>query len=74
MELELAEEKGDDAQFKLANYQHEVARGYSRSVQLKTWPFQVVKLAGEGAYKLEDMEGKAVANPWNAENLKKAYL
>ncbi|XP_058211749.1 uncharacterized protein LOC131323931 [Rhododendron vialii] len=34
-ELILAEEKRDDAQLKLANYQQEVARGYNRSVRLK---------------------------------------
>ncbi|XP_058203092.1 uncharacterized protein LOC131317571 [Rhododendron vialii] len=34
-ELILAEEKRDDAQLKLANYQQEVARGYNRRVRLK---------------------------------------
>ncbi|XP_058217480.1 uncharacterized protein LOC131328563 [Rhododendron vialii] len=34
-ELILAEEKRDDAQLKLANYQQEVTRGYNRSVRLK---------------------------------------
>ncbi|XP_058210020.1 uncharacterized protein LOC131322641 [Rhododendron vialii] len=34
-ELILAEEKRDDAQLKLANYQQEVARGYNRSIRLK---------------------------------------
>ncbi|XP_058202881.1 uncharacterized protein LOC131317340 [Rhododendron vialii] len=36
-ELILAEEKRDDAQLKLAEYQQQVARGYNRSVRTKTF-------------------------------------
>ncbi|XP_058198489.1 uncharacterized protein LOC131314008 [Rhododendron vialii] len=98
-ELILAEEKRDDAQLKLANYQQEVARGYNRSVRLKkfrtddwvwrkvvranqktkfkpNWegPYRVIKEVGHGSYKLEDKEGREIENPWNALNLRKAYL
>jgi hypothetical protein len=37
-------------------------------------PYRIVKIAGEGAYVLEDMNGKVLTNPWNAQNLKKAYM
>ncbi|XP_058202626.1 uncharacterized protein LOC131317062 [Rhododendron vialii] len=51
-ELMLAEEKRDDAQIKLANYQQEVARGYNRSVRLKKfrtddWVWQKVVRANQ---------------------------
>ncbi|XP_058217425.1 uncharacterized protein LOC131328502 [Rhododendron vialii] len=68
-ELILAEEKHDDAQLKLAEYQQQM--------KFKpNWegPFRVVKIVGEGAYVLEDMNGKTLTNPWNAQNLKKAYM
>ncbi|XP_058208193.1 uncharacterized protein LOC131321207 [Rhododendron vialii] len=98
-ELILAEEKRDDPQLKLANYQQEVARSYNRSVRLKkfrtddwvwrkvvrasqktkfkpNWegPYRVIKEVGIGSYKLEDKEGREIENPWNAINLRKAYL
>ncbi|XP_058208269.1 uncharacterized protein LOC131321289 [Rhododendron vialii] len=97
--LILAEEKRDDAQLKLVEYQQQVTRGYNRSVQTKTFkpddlvwrkvvqaskkqkckpnwegPFRVVKIIGECAYVLYDMNGKILTNPWNAQNLKKAYM
>lgn len=37
-------------------------------------PFRMVRIAGERAYVLEDMDGKVLTNPWNAQNLKKAYM
>lgn len=37
-------------------------------------PYCVVRIAGEGAYVLEDMDGKVLTNPWNAQNLRKAYM
>lgn len=37
-------------------------------------PFRVVRIAGERAYVLEDMDGKVLTNLWNAQNLKKAYM
>ncbi|XP_058217401.1 uncharacterized protein LOC131328477 [Rhododendron vialii] len=98
-ELILADEKRDDTQLKLANYQQEVARGYNRNVRLKkfrtddwvwrkvvrdnqktkfkpNWvgPYRVIKEVGNGSYKLEDKEGREIENPWNALNLRKAYL
>jgi ribonuclease HI len=37
-------------------------------------PYRVVKEVGNGAYKLEDKNGREIQNPWNALNLRKAYL
>lgn len=37
-------------------------------------PFRVVRIVGEEAYILEDMDGKVPTNPWNAQNLNKAYM
>lgn len=98
-DLDLAEEKREDARLKLANYQQEVAKGYNRSVRLKTFkpddlvwkkvtdpkkrkkfmpnwegPYRIRSSVGEGAYHLEELDGKPVGNPWNAQNLRKAYL
>lgn len=37
-------------------------------------PYKVVKDVGGGSYKLEDNDGREIENPWNAQNLRKAYL
>ncbi|GFZ00937.1 hypothetical protein Acr_14g0005720 [Actinidia rufa] len=40
-----------------------------------TWegPYKVIKVSRPGTYWLEDLEGKALSHPWNAEHLKKYY-
>jgi len=35
-----------------------------------TGPFRVVKVLGNGAYKLETLEGGAIPRTWNTTNLK----
>lgn len=37
-------------------------------------PYRVVKDVDGGSYKLEDKNGREIENPWNAQNLRKAYL
>ena len=37
-------------------------------------PYKVTSLAGVGAYRLEDMDGKPVPRPWNICNLKKYFF
>ena len=37
-------------------------------------PYKVVSLAGIGAYRLEDIDGKPVPRPWNICNLKKYFF
>uniref|UniRef100_A0A2N9H645 Uncharacterized protein n=1 Tax=Fagus sylvatica TaxID=28930 RepID=A0A2N9H645_FAGSY len=37
-------------------------------------PYKVTSLAGVGAYRLEDMEGKPIPRPWNICNLKKYFF
>ncbi|XXG46965.1 hypothetical protein AAC387_Pa02g1687 [Persea americana] len=37
-------------------------------------PFRITSTAGRSAYRLEDMEGKALPRPWNATHLKKFYF
>lgn len=98
-DLDLAEEKRDDARHKLANYQQKLLGAMiimlgSKSSSPSTgsgvtsfvstektkfkpnWegPYRVVKIVGERSYKVEDKDGNAIANPWNAQNLSKAYL
>ena len=36
-------------------------------------PYRVVKAVADGSYKLEELNGTAVKNPWNAMNLRKFY-
>ncbi|GFS38896.1 hypothetical protein Acr_00g0060030 [Actinidia rufa] len=40
-----------------------------------TWegPYKVIKVSRPGTYWLEDLDGKALSHPWNAEHLKKYY-
>ena len=40
-----------------------------------TWedPYKVVNISRPGTYWLEDMNGKTLSHPWNAEHLKKYY-
>ncbi|GFY96586.1 hypothetical protein Acr_11g0008920 [Actinidia rufa] len=40
-----------------------------------TWegPYKVIKVSRPGTYWLEDLNGKALLHPWNAEHLKKYY-
>ena len=37
-------------------------------------PYQVTKVVGNGAYKLETKEGRQIANSWNAIHLKRYYF
>ena len=37
-------------------------------------PYRVTTLAGVGAYRLEDMDGKPVPKPWNICNLRKYFF
>ena len=37
-------------------------------------PYKVVSLAGLGAYRLQDMDGKTIPRPWNICNLKKYFF
>ena len=37
-------------------------------------PYNVVGLAGKGAYHLEDEDGKTIPRPWNTANLKLFYF
>ena len=41
-----------------------------------TWegPYRVTSIAGVGAYRLEDLDEKPIARPWNVFNLKKYYF
>ncbi|GFZ06481.1 hypothetical protein Acr_18g0006510 [Actinidia rufa] len=36
-------------------------------------PYKVIKVSRPGTYWLEDLDGKALSHPWNAEHLKKYY-
>ena len=36
-------------------------------------PYRIVKVAGKGTYKLEEMDGTPISKPWNALNLRKYY-
>ena len=36
-------------------------------------PYRIVKVAGKGAYKLQEMDGTPISKPWNALNLRKYY-
>ena len=36
-------------------------------------PFRIISVAGIDAYYLEDLDEKAVARPWNVNNLKRYY-
>ncbi|GFY95453.1 hypothetical protein Acr_10g0008380 [Actinidia rufa] len=40
-----------------------------------TWerPYKVIKVSRPGTYWLEDLDGKVLSHPWNAEHLKKYY-
>ena len=37
-------------------------------------PFKIVSKAGLSAYRLEDMDGRALPRPWNAQHFKKFYF
>ena len=37
-------------------------------------PFKIISKAGLAAYKLEDMKGRLLPRPWNAQHLKKFYF
>ena len=37
-------------------------------------PYRIVEVVGKGAYKLETMDGREIANSWNARHLKKYIL
>jgi hypothetical protein len=37
-------------------------------------PYKVLSLAGQGSYKLEDMNGKPIPRPWNTCNLRKYFF
>ena len=37
-------------------------------------PYKIVEVVGKGAYKLEVMDGREIANSWNARHLKKYIL
>jgi hypothetical protein len=37
-------------------------------------PYKVLSLAGHGAYRLEDMDGKPIPRPWNTCNLRKYFF
>ena len=37
-------------------------------------PFKIISKAGQAAYRLEDMERKALPQPWNAQHLKIVLL
>ena len=41
-----------------------------------TWegPYRITSIAGVGAYRLEDLDERLVARPWNVFNLKKYYF
>ena len=36
-------------------------------------PYVIISTTGTGAYYLENMDGKAISNPWNVSNLRKFY-
>ena len=40
-----------------------------------TWdgPYEIVSIAGVGAYRIRDGEGRELKHPWNATHLKKFY-
>ena len=37
-------------------------------------PYKITSKAGQAAYRLEDMDGKALPRPWNAQHLKKFFF
>ena len=37
-------------------------------------PYKVLSQTGHGAYRLEDLDGKAIPRPWNTCNLRKYFF
>ena len=55
-----------------------VLLGERKSVEGKlgaTWdgPYEIVSIAGVGAYRIRDGDGRELKHPWNATHLKKFY-
>ena len=101
LNLDLLEEKREQAGIRQAAYKHQVAKYFNQRVKHRsflpgdlvlrkvtlstkepnagklgpTWegPYKVVKVTRPGTYWLEDMNGKALPHPWNAEHLKKYF-
>ncbi|GFS36589.1 hypothetical protein Acr_00g0046830 [Actinidia rufa] len=100
-DLDLADERRENALIRMANYQKQLVKTHNQKVQHRqfsvgdlvlrkvigntkdsadekfdpSWegPYNIVKLAGKGAYYLEDFEGKQAPRSWNSNNLKKYY-
>lgn len=53
----------------------EVVQKKNKKKFMPNWegPFYIVAKAGYGDYKLAEMDGTAVSNPWNASKLRKFY-
>ncbi|GFS43263.1 hypothetical protein Acr_00g0084440 [Actinidia rufa] len=101
LNLDLLEEKRENAELRQMAYKCQVAKYYNQRVRHRsfipgdlvlrkvtlltkepnagklglTWegPYKVVKVSRLGTYWLEDLNGKALLHPWNAEHLKKYY-
>ena len=59
--------------FRVANLVMRKAHPYQLENKLSpkwTGPFRVVEMLGNGAYRLETLEGGAIPQTWNATNLK----
>ena len=69
--LDLIEERRENARVQLAYYQHKLKQDYDISVKLR--PYRITSVAGIGAYYLEDLDERAVFHPWNVNNLKRYY-
>ena len=69
--LDLIEERRENARVQLAYYQHKLKQDYDISVKLRS--YRITSVAGIGAYYLEDLDERAVFHPWNVNNLKRYY-
>ncbi|XP_022893859.1 uncharacterized protein LOC111408320 [Olea europaea var. sylvestris] len=100
-ELDLTEEKRNNAELKNAVYKQRNVKYYNQKVQKRefevgslvlrkvflptrevgsgclglNWegPYLITKVLLKGGYELEDLEGRPLSYPWNAEHLKQYY-
>ena len=100
-DMDLAQKRRDLAMIRLASYQGDLKKKYSKNVSERSlapgdmvlrkvlgskkdpslgklganWkgPYQIISVAGLGAFHLRGMDGKPLKRPWNISNLKKFY-
>ncbi|RWW81425.1 hypothetical protein BHE74_00010166, partial [Ensete ventricosum] len=74
--LDLLEEKRNDAHLRTLAYRRVVAKLYNRRGKLApNWegPYQVVEVVREETYTLATMEGQVLPRTWHISNLRKFY-